>query len=264
MSDEVQATANDTNPITAPGEKAVQLSQEAATAAETAAAIAAQAAPSPANMPATNKQADPQPETVDSLPTWAQDLVRGLRDENAKHRNKAKTAAEEAAQREKELATQARDQLVNDLAKALGIGGEEEQDPQALLEAANQKSSEQQQRIDELVAQVNDYKREAAISAAIGDRNVNKRLLTAVLKLDNAFTDVDVTDDNFADQVSEAVTRAIDENPELVQATPGKSGIDPTNTKTERPITRDDLATMSPEEINQASRDGLLDHLLKG
>lgn len=253
MSDEVQATANDTTPI----EQAAQAAQDAAT---TAVETAAQTAPSPANMPATTQTADP--ETVDSLPTWAQDLVRGLRDENAKHRNKAKHAAEEAAAREKELATQARDQLVNDLAKALGIGGEEEQDPQTLLDAANEKTAEQQKRIDELVAQVNNYKRAEAINNAIGNRNVNKRLLTALLASDNALDGLDVTDDNFADQVSEAVKRAIDENPELVQAAPGKSGIDPTNTKSERPLTRDDLKTMSPEEINQASRDGRLDHLL--
>jgi hypothetical protein len=245
VSDEVQAT-NDTTTHT-PEQTAEHAPVE-------------QATPSPANMPATTKQ--PEPETVDSLPGWAQDLVRGLRDENAKHRNKAKHAAEEAAAREKELATQARDQLVNEFAKVLGLGGEEEQDPQALLDAANQKTSEQQKRIDELVAQVNDYKRTEAINAAIGNRNVNKRLLTAVLKLDNAFTDVDVTDDNFADQVSEAVKRAIDENPELVQATPGKSGIDPTNTTSEKPITRDDLTSMSPEDINKAYRDGRLNHLL--
>lgn len=255
MSDEVQAT-NDTN-LTAAAEQATKAS---ANAVDAAAQVVAQTAPTPADMPATTKA---EPDTVDSLPTWAQSLIKDLRDENGKHRNKAKTAAEEAAQREKELATQARDQLVNDLAKALGIGGEEEQDPQALLDAANEKTNEQQKRIDELVEQVNGYKRDAAIDAAIGDRNVNKKLLKAVLASDNALDGLDVTDDNFADQVSEAVNDAIKNTPELVQATPGKSGIDPTNTKTDQPITREDLTSMSAEDINQAVRDGRLDHLLK-
>lgn len=246
---EVQATEN-TN-----SEQAAQV------AAEAAAQAVAQTTPTPADMPTTTKQ---EPETVDSLPAWAQSLVKDLRDENAKHRNKAKTAAEEAAQREKELATQARDQLVNDLAKALGINGEDEQDPQALLDAANEKTSEQQKRIDELVGQVNGYKREQAIDAAIGSRNVNKKLLKAVLAQDNALTDLDVDSDNFADQVSEAVNDAIEKTPELVQATPGKSGIDPTNTNSEHPITREDLKTMSAEDINKALRDGKLDHLVKG
>ncbi len=235
--------------------------QAAQAAADAAAQAAAQTAPTPANMPATTKA---EPDTVDALPSWAQSLIKDLRDENGKHRNKAKTAAEEAAQREKELATQARDQLVNDLAKALGIGGEDEQDPQALLDAANEKTTEQQKRIDELVSQVNSYKREQAIDEAIGNRNVNKRLLKAVLAQDNALKDLDVDSDNFADQVSEAVNDAIKNTPELVQATPGKSGIDPTNTNSERPITRDDLKTMSPEDINKAVADGKLDHLLKG
>lgn len=246
---EVQATENTNS------------EQTAQVAADAAAQAVAQQAPTPADMPTTTRQ---EPDTVDSLPTWAQSLIKDLRDENGKHRNKAKTAAEEAAQREKELATQARDQLVNDLAKALGVGGEDEQDPQALLDAANEKTTEQQKRIDELLSQVNSYKREQAIDAAIGNRNVNKRLLKAVLAQDNALKDLDVDSDNFADQVSEAVNDAIKNTPELVQATPGKSGIDPTNTKSERPITREDLKTMSPEDINKAVADGKLDHLLKG
>lgn len=245
MSD-VQATDNTTT-------------EQATQAAADAAANAVAQTPTPADMPATKAE----PDTVDSLPTWAQSLIKDLRDENGKHRNKAKTAAEEAAQREKELATQARDQLVNDLAKALGIGGEDEQDPQALLDAANEKTAEQQKRIDELLNQVNSYKRDQAIDKAIGNRNVNKKLLKAVLASDNALTDLDVTDDNFADQVSEAVNDAIKNTPELVQATPGKSGIDPTNTKNDQPITREDLTSMSAEDINKAVRDGRLDHLLK-
>ena len=186
MSD-VQATDNTTT-------------EQATQAAADAAANAVANTPTPADMPATKAE----PDTVDSLPTWAQSLIKDLRDENGKHRNKAKTAAEEAAQREKELATQARDQLVNDLAKALGIGGEDEQDPQALLDAANEKTAEQEKRIDELLEQVNGYKREQAIDTAIGNRNVNKRLLKAVLASDNALDGLDVTSDNFADQVSEA------------------------------------------------------------
>lgn len=245
MSD-VQATDNTTT-------------EQATQAAADAAANAVANTPTPADMPATKAG----PDTVDSLPTWAQSLIKDLRDENGKHRNKAKTAAEEAAQREKELATQARDQLVNDLAKALGIGGDDEQDPQALLDAANEKTADQEKRIDELLEQVNGYKREQAIDAAIGNRNVNKRLLKAVLASDNAFDGLDVTSDNFADQVSEAVNDAIKNTPELVQATPGKSGIDPTNTKTDQPITREDLNSMSAEDINKAVRDGRLDHLLK-
>lgn len=245
MSD-VQATDNTTT-------------EQATQAAADAAANAVANTPTPADMPATKAE----PDTVDSLPTWAQSLIKDLRDENGKHRNKAKTAAEEAAQREKELATQARDQLVNDLAKALGIGGEDEQDPQALLDAANEKTAEQEKRIDELLNQVNGYKREQAIDKAIGNRNVNKRLLKAVLASDNALNGLDVTSDNFADQVSEAVNDAIKNTPELVQATPGKSGIDPTNTKTDQPITREDLNSMSAEDINKAVRDGRLDHLLK-
>lgn len=244
MSDNVQETTNDT-----------------AQAATT---------PTPADMPQQAAQPEPveqaatEQNTIDSLPDWVQSHIKELREENAKHRNKAKTAAEEAAQREKELATQARDQLVNDLAKALGIGGEEEQDPQALLEAANQKTSEQQQRIDELIDEVNGYKRTEAVRTAVGDRKVNQKLLNALLALDNGFTSVDPNGDGYADQVSEAVNKVIDANPEIVQVTRGQSSVDPSNTRNgENPITRDDLKTMSAEDINKAVRDGRLDHILK-
>lgn len=246
MSDNVQETTNDT--------------------------VQAATSPTPADMPQqaaqpehTNEQAATEQNTIDSLPDWVQSHIKELREENAKHRNKAKTAAEEAAQREKELATQARDQLVNDLAKALGIGGEEEeQDPQALLEAANQKSSEQQQRIDELIDEVNSYKRTEAVRTAVGDRKVNQKLLNALLALDNGFQSVDPNIDGYADQVSEAVNKVIDANPEIVQVTRGQSSVDPSNTRNgENPITREDLKTMSPEDINKAARDGLLDHLIK-
>ena len=244
MSDKVQETTNDTAQA-APTPTPADMPQQAA-------------------QPEHVEQAATEQNTIDSLPDWVQSHIKELSEENAKHRNKAKHAAEEAAQREKELATQARDQLVNDLAKALGIGGEEEQDPQALLEAANQKTSEQQQRIDKLVDEVNGYKRTEAVRTAVGDRKVNQKLLNALLALDNGFQSVDPNIDGYADQVSEAVNKVIDANPEIIQVTRGQSSVDPSNTRNgENPITREDLKTMSAEDINKAARDGLLDHLIK-
>ncbi|AWB84782.1 hypothetical protein C3E79_10110 [Corynebacterium liangguodongii] len=213
-------------------------------------------------MPPKQQPAD-QPNSVDALPDWAQNMVRDLREENAKHRNKAKTAAEEAAKREQEQAQAARDELVQNIAQALGLANDPD-DPQALLEAANSKNSEYEQQVKELTDQINTYRRNDAIDQAVGDRRVNKNLLKAVLAQDNAYRQIDVNADNFADQVSEAVNKALDANPELVQATRGQSGIDTSNTKNgDQPLTRDDLKTMSAEDINQAVRDGRLDHLLK-
>lgn len=246
MSDNVQETTNDT-----------------AQAAAEAAANAVANTPTPANMPQqANTATQGEPNTIDSLPDWVQAHIKELREENAKHRNKAKHAADEAAQREQAQAKAQQDEMVAKIAEALGI--KDPDDPQALLDAANQKNTEQQKRIDDLVSQINDYKRRDAVQDAVGDRKVNTKLLDALLALDNDYTTVDPNSDGYADQVSEAVNKVIDANPEIVQATRGQSGIDPTNTKTDQPITREDLKTMSPEDINQALREGRLDHLVKG
>ncbi|GEM_PF-2919452 len=254
MSDNVQATTD-----------TAQAAATAADAAQTAAVNATQAAANatPANMPAQQPTTQEQPNSVDSLPEWAQSMVRDLRDENAKHRNKAKTAAEEAAQREQQQAEAARNELVQNIAKALGLA-DEEPDPQHLLEAANNKTTEQEKQISELTEKLHSYKRDSAIADAIGDRRVNHNLLKAALHLDNGYKDIDVTSDNFSDQVSEAVNRVLDANPELVQATRGKSGVDSNSTRNgSDPLTREDLKTMSAEDINKAVREGRLDHLMK-
>lgn len=225
----------------------------------------AAATPTPADMPTqAAKPAEQQPAGIDDLPDWAQKEIRGLRQENAKHRNKAKHAAEEATQREQQHAEEARNALVQDIAKALGLA-EDEQDPQQLLDAANEKTAEQQKRIDELLDQVNGYKRAAAVSDAIGARQVNQKLMSALLAQDNAYTQIDVNSDDFAGQVSEVVERVLAENPEIVQVARGQSSVDTSNTNNgQKAITRDDLKTMSAEDINKAVREGRLDHLLKG
>lgn len=224
-----------------------------------------QATPTPADMPTQTPQGtEQQPAGIDDLPDWAQKEIRGLRQENAKHRNKAKTAAEEATQREQQHAEEARNALVQDIAKALGLA-EDEQDPQQLLEAANEKTAEQQKRIDELVGQINEHKRAAAVSDAIGSRQVNSKLMRALLAQDNAYSQIDVNADDFAGQVSEVVERVLAENPEIVQVARGQSSVDTSNTNNgQKAITRDDLKTMSAAEINAAVREGRLDHLLKG
>lgn len=241
----------------------VQETNDTAQAAAEAAANAVANTPTPANMPQqANTATQGEPNTIDSLPDWVQAHIKELREENAKHRNKAKHAADEAAQREQAQAKAQQDEMVAKIAEALGI--KDPDDPQALLDAANEKNTEQQKRIDELVSTLNDYKRRDAVKDAVGDRKVNTKLLNALLALDNDYTTVDPNSDGYADQVSEAVNKVIDANPEIVQATRGQSGIDPTNTKTDQPITREDLKTMSPEDINQALREGRLDHLVKG
>lgn len=222
------------------------------------------AAPTPANMPTqAAKPAEQQPAGIDDLPDWAQSHIKELREENAKHRNKAKHAAEEATQREQQHAEEARNALVQDIAKALGLA-EDEQDPQQLLDAANEKTAEQQKRIDELLDQVNGYKRAAAVSDAIGARQVNQKLMSALLAQDNVYSQIDVNSDDFAGQVSEVVERVLAENPEIVQVAKGQSSVDTSNTNnSQKAITRDDLKTMSAAEINAAVREGRLDHILK-
>jgi len=82
------------------------------------------AEPSPQTDPTGLAPAAPETEDVTSLPQWGQDLVAKLRAEAAKARTTAKqTAAEEARQ-----------QLTADVARALGLAGDDPVTPEKLTE----------------------------------------------------------------------------------------------------------------------------------
>lgn len=183
--------------------------------------------------------------------TFDREYVEKLRKEAAQYRTKAKEIEDTKAA---EL-----DAFKQEMAKALGLVDNTEADPAALLEAA-------QAERDKMAEQLHTYQRDNALRDAIKnvDGKVDETLLHAVLNQNNAFRELEITSDDYTEQVSALVATAIENHPSLlVQVTPTASGVDPTNTHTgaDRKITEADLAKMSPREIYDAQRSGKLDHL---
>ena len=202
-------------------------------------------------------------QSVDELPDWAQSEIRKAREEAAKYRTRAKTAAEEATQQ----GEAARAQLIQDLGKQLGLVEDDTSDPEKLIAAAQESATAAATERDQLREQLNTYRRSDAIRGAVSkvDGNVDTELLNALLRSDNAFNALEIGADDFDAQVAEIVGKQLESHPSLIQAIRKASGVDPSNTQAGagKPITRDDLKTMSPSEINQAARDGKLAHLMQ-
>lgn len=206
------------------------------------------------NDPAAQAQA----EGIDALPEWAQREIHNLRNGEKKYRHRAKEV--------EEARTAELDAFKKEMAKALGLVDDQTDDPASLLEAATKREQEIAAERDTYAKQIRDFKQADAITTAIStiDGKVDTALLNAVLKSDNALSELDVNSDEYTAQVAQIVKSTIQSHPTLVQATRSTSGVDTSRTTNgARPLTRDDLKTMTPEDINKAARDGRLNHLLK-
>lgn len=247
--------------MTTPAEQTSQAQEQAQgqepTQAPTPADVAAQ---QPAS---TEPPAEPTtPNSVDELPDWAQSEIRKARDEAAKYRTRAKDTAEDVAAKAKAE----REELIQTLGRQLGLVEDETNDPDKLLTAAQQQAENAAKERDTLANQLADYRRKDAVGNALSkvDGNVDTALLQAVLHSDNAYNTLDINADDFSDQVSQIITQTIESHPSLVQATHKASGVDTSNTRNgaAKPLTREDLAGMSADEINAAVKDGRLSHLM--
>lgn len=220
----------------------------------------------PAQEPA-NTPEPPQANSVDQLPEWAQKEIRTARDEAAKYRTKAKTAAETAAEEAQSKAQAERDALIQNIGKQLGLVQDETPDPESLIKAATEREQKAAAERDELMDKLNTYRRNDAVRTAVStvDGKVDTDLLTAVLNSDNAFTQLDVDEDDFETQVAQIVTNKIESHPSLVQATHKASGVDTSNTQrgAAKQLTREDLKSMTATEINKAVREGRVANLMK-
>ena len=247
--------------MTTPAEQTSQAQEQAQgqepTQAPTPADIAAQQ-PAPAEPPAEPTT----PNSVDELPDWAQSEIRKAREEAAKYRTRAKDTAEEVAAKAKAE----REELVQTLGRQLGLVEDETNDPDKLLTAAQEQAQAAAKERDELAQQLANYRRKDAVSQALSkvDGTVDTALLNAVLASDNAYRQLDINADDFQDQVSNIITQTIESHPSLVQATHKASGVDTSNTRSgaAKPLTREDLAGMTADEINAAVKDGRLSHLM--
>ena len=202
------------------------------------------------------------PNSVDELPDWAQSEIRKAREEAAKYRTRAKDTAEEVAAKAKAE----REELIQTLGRQLGLVEDETNDPDKLLTAAQEQAQAAAKERDELANQLANYRRKDAVGNALSkvDGTVDTALLQAVLHSDNAYNALDINADDFSDQVSQIVTQTIESHPSLVQATHKASGVDTSNTRSgaAKPLTREDLAGMTADEINAAVKDGRLSHLM--
>lgn len=199
----------------------------------------------------TEQVQEQQGDQGDKQETFDREYVEKLRAENAKYRTKAKETAE-AKDAE-------RDQLIQQIGKALGFVDDTPEDPTKLIEAATAER-------DQLAAQLRQYKVNDAIRNA-APTGTDIPLLTALLNSNNSLSELDLSSDDYHAQVAQAVTTALDTHPNLrTQVVPQASGVDPTNTNsgTERKLTRDDLKNMSADEISHAMETGKLNHLLNG
>lgn len=247
--------------MTTPAEQTSQAQEQAQgqepTQAPTPADIAAQQ-PTPTEPPAEPTT----PNSVDELPDWAQSEIRKARDEAAKYRTRAKDTAEDVAAKAKAE----REELIQTLGRQLGLVEDETNDPDKLLTAAQQQAENAAKERDTLANQLADYRRKDAVGNALSkvDGTVDTALLQAVLHSDNAYNTLDINADDFSDQVSQIITQTIESHPSLVQATHKASGVDTSNTRSgaAKPLTREDLAGMSADEINAAVKDGRLSHLM--
>ena len=247
--------------MTTPAEQTSQAQEQAQgqepTQAPTPADIAAQQ-PTPTEPPAEPTTTN----SVDELPDWAQSEIRKAREEAAKYRTRAKDTAEEVAAKAKAE----REELIQTLGRQLGLVEDETNDPEKLLTAAQQQAENAAKERDELANQLANYRRKDAVTQALSkvDGTVDTALLNAVLHWDNAYQQLDINADDFQDQVSNIITQTIESHPSLVQATHKASGVDTSNTRSgaAKPLTREDLAGMTADEINAAVKDGRLSHLM--
>lgn len=209
-----------------------------------------------------------EPTSIDQLPQWAQQQIRDLRDEAAKHRVKAKDI--ETSKADALAAANAdRDTLIQQIGKTLGLV-QDEPDADALLKAAQDKADAANAERDKMAAQLATYRRQDAVrNALVNDKGnpikVDDVLLNALLTQDNAFNALDLDASDYNEQVSKHVADILTQHPQLrAQAAPTASGVDPTQTSTptNKVYTREDLKTMSASEINRLVREGKLNHLM--
>ena len=207
-----------------------------------------------------------QENSIDSLPEWAQAEIRNLRKESANYRTRAKETETKTA--EQLTAKDAeKEELIQQLGKALGLVQEETKDPEDLVKAALERENAAKAERDQISEQLNTYKREAAVRNAITSvkGTVDTDLLNALLASDNAFTSLDISADDYPAQVATMVAEKLDKHPALIaQAAPKSSGVDTSNTttNTNKLVTREDLKYMSATEINKLAREGQLTHLM--
>jgi len=178
-------------------------------------------------------------QSVSELPEWAQKLLTEVRSEAAKYRTEAKTAAE-----------QAQAELTDRFAKVFNLKEDDATDPEALTKAA----TEAQQKAAQSARELAIFKAASHVGADPNRLLDSNSFMSSVSQVDPA--------DGAA--VTAAIQAAIAANPILkaVQAA-AASGTELGGSQEAGLITDEQLARMSPEQIDKAHREGKLGHLFK-
>ncbi|HQP33690.1 MAG TPA: hypothetical protein PLI95_00860 [Polyangiaceae bacterium] len=157
-------------------------------------------------------------DTESAEESFSREYVEQLRKEAAQYRVKGKEAARQAAE---EAAERAREEFARDIYTALGLGDDDEVDPDELIAEANRQAHEAAESL-------RNYKVKDALREAAREHSANEKLLFPFLRGSDALYDLDPDDEDFADQVSAAVESALEDNPELRLApkAPRRSGGD--------------------------------------
>lgn len=204
---------------------------------------------------------------ADELPPWAQKQFRELRTENAANRVKAKEVGDKLAQFEADQVKQ-RDAF----ARALGLKTDEPPTSEQLTEQLTKSQSErdaERDRARQAAVELAVFRNSAAM-AADGNALLDSRAFAATLAgLDPAAGD-------FADQVKDAITKAIEAHPQY-KLTPATSAAPeppapPTVPKSgpgqftgapnsPRQWSEEDVAHASPSQLQEAINKGLLENL---
>ncbi|WP_052071026.1 hypothetical protein [Rhodococcoides fascians] len=198
---------------------------EATQVAETAAAQAAEQVETQ-NEAAAAAVTDAAAETpTEGEPTtFSLDYVEKLRAENAKHRTSAKTAKDEAVQAKKDAdaaAEAARRDFAQNIGKAIGlIEDDKPVDPADLVTAATAKAEQAEALAQSRAAEARAAQVELALYRAADQANADSSALLDSRSFLAEVADLDPSASDFADQVTAAVTAAVDKNPKFRKANP--------------------------------------------
>lgn len=224
-------------------------------------------APSPADIP-PKAPADPAPQTFDAA------YVEKLRKENGDRRTAAKTADDARAAAEKSAtdALAEKDKLaalLDTINKALNPDANQPPDPAKLAEQLTAAQAETAKVQADYQAQIRDLSIRAALPGAATKANADHTALTDSVVFMTSVAKLDPTSPTFAADLESAVAAAMEANPRLkvdAPATPTRrSGAEiPGRSGGSDQITREQLAGMKPEQIEEARVSGRLRNLLSG
>lgn len=142
--------------------------------------------------------------------------VKKLRDEAADARVKGREAAEKAAQEAAEAASK---ELTEKLGRALGlIADDTPPDPADLLKAAQEREAQLAADRDAVAEKLRNFERRDALTRAANTAEADLEAILDSRKVNEAIAKLDTNADDFAAQVAEVVSAAVESNPKLKKA----------------------------------------------